>query len=190
MTVIALVAVAGGYVYAQPAPLVAHNPGITVTASAYATMTMKINQQCTDQETSSATAFTTKKAPITEKDIITFLHTEQVTCTAATTFPDVAKASLQYQFDGTAFVIKVSDGAHTANISSTCLSIAAVGNAVWAGTQDLSATVNSAKAQGTYDMDIAINIPTQLVVTLAGIAKEESEFTEASEKRHQTDPHR
>jgi hypothetical protein len=174
LTVIALVAFAGGFVYAQaPVPLVAHNPGITNTATAYATMTVTINQQCTDQETSTATAFTTKKTAITDKNIMTFLHTEQLTCTASGTWPtDLNKAKLQYQFDGADFVVKVSDGTSTAIISDTCFTIAAVGNAVWAGTQDLTTTVNSIKAQGLYDMDITIAIPTQLTVTLAGIGKE------------------
>jgi hypothetical protein len=175
LTVIALVALAGGYVQAQPLPLVANNPAITVTADAYATMAMKINQQCTDQESTSATAFVTKKTTVNEKTIIGYLDSVAISCTATPgAFPaDLNKAKLQYQFDGTDFIVKVVDNTGAGvDISTSCMALEAIKPAVWSGTQDLTTTVNSIKAQGLYDMNIVINIPTKLAVTLAGIAKE------------------
>jgi hypothetical protein len=178
LTVITLVALAGGYVYAQmPSPLAAQIPN---TAD-YALMNLKMNLQCTEQETTSIVGTTitttTKKYNIHEKDIIEILSGHPSCVTGGALPADANKAKLYYQYDGGYLVVKVSDGTSTADISHTCMSLGQASPVIWTGSEDLAPTTNTAKFTMLFDVGINVHIPGTasadgLVLEFRGAAKE------------------
>jgi hypothetical protein len=179
LMVIGLMALAGGYVYAQPVPpLRAHVPD----TDDYALMNLKMNLQCTEQETievnPTTITGTTKKYNINEKDIIELLswHPE---CVASGTFPtDIKKARLYYQYtSGSGLVAKVANDTSTADITNTCMALGQASPAAFAGSENLITTTNSAKLTWLVDVRVTIDVPGTasadgLVLQFTGPAKE------------------
>lgn len=191
--VIAVVALLGGYAYAQsaPIPLMAEIPNTTD----YALMELKITTDCTEQVTEviSGTTLTatTKKYTNTEKDIIELLGNHTDTCVAGGAFPTkINKAKLYYQYGVSGFVVKVSDGTSSADISQTCMSISP-SVPIYSGTEDVAVGTRSAKFSMVFEMTMEISIPGTAtedgwVMTLTGSAKENLKLPKLNAKGKQT----
>ena len=129
-------------------------------------MNLKMNLQCMEQETFVVTGTTvtgtTNNRSINEKDIIAMLsgHPECVVADSGSFPADPSKAKLQYQYSGIDFVVKVSDGTSTADISSSCMSVAVAGagDYIYTGSQDTITTTNTAKFTMYFESLIHINI--------------------------------
>ena len=191
---IAMVASLGGYVYAQPlrpVPLMAEIPNTTD----WALMELKINAQCAEQETEVITGTTliatTAEYTNTEKDIIELLSKHTDACVARGAFPaHPNKARLYYQFSAPGFVVKVSDGTSTADISESCMAIIPR-PPVYMGSENVDAAISSAKFSLVFEMSITINITGTAsengwVMTLTGAGKEKLNLPKLNAKGKQT----
>ena len=202
LALIGLVALDGGFLYAQPQPSPAIGPGQALipgkTAGAF--MKIRISQQCTEQDppsnVGSAYTYKTETWRFSEKDVINLLSSGK--CTSSGAFPsDLTKAGLYYRYDGSAYRVFVSsntsDIANTAEITPACISLIFPTHefATWAGTENLDAGINQRKVSGLYEIEVKLSIPPSaamegLVFQFVGTAKENLNLPKLNRKGKQT----
>lgn len=193
VAVIAAVASLGGYGYAQavPTPLIARMPN----TNNYALMNLKINAQCTQQMTDviagTIRTATTKKSTYTERDIIELMSRHTSACVASGTFPsDIGRAKLYYQYTGSGFAVRVSDGFSVADVSP-CMGVGMAAAAVYAGTEDAITTTNSVKFSMMYNNAIGVFVngtasADGFNIILSGFTKENINLPKLNSRGQQT----